>query len=230
MTDLINTLFNPLPNGIMSILMGFSLIYWLFQMFLGDGFDLGTDADIHFGDITDVDLDSNMDASSANTSDLHAEPSFFGKALEFINVGKVPLMIIITLFKFISWIITLISTSVFELAKFGIWSVLILIPVFIVVFFLMHWLTKPLVKVFKELGYHGEEEIDFIGRVGKMKSTIENDKIGSAEFSINKDIITLNVKSLTGEKINFGDSIIVTDDEITNKYFLVTKHITLNSF
>lgn len=228
MTDLLNLLFNPLPNGIMTILMGFSLIYWVFQFLAGDGFDFGGDSDIHFGDISEVDTDADFDASDG--AETHAEPSFFAKCLDFINVGKVPLMVIFTIFKFISWVITLVSTTIFGLAEFGIWSTLILIPVFIIVFILMHWVTKPLVKAFRELGYHGEEETDFIGRIGTMKSTIEGDKIGFAEFPIDKDIITLNIKSLSGEKINFGDTVIITDETPTKHYYLVTKHITLNSF
>ena len=83
--------------------------------------------------------------------------------------------------------------------------------------------------MYAELGYHGEEETDFIGRIGKSKSKITADKIGSAEFQIDKDIITLNIKSQNGEEINFGDTIIITDESPSNNYYLVIKHITLNN-
>jgi hypothetical protein len=229
MTEILNLLFNPLANGIMTILMGFSLVYWIFQLLAGDGIDLHTDHDFHIGDINDVDAHHDTDVHHDTDADVHHEPSFWAKCLEFINVGKVPLMVIITLFKFISWVITIVSTTVFGLAKLGMWSVLILIPIFITVYILLHWLTKPLVKMFAELGYHGEDETDFIGRIGKMKSTIEGDKIGSAEFLIDKDIITLNIKSHNGEKINFGDTIIITDETSNHHYYFVTKHLTLNS-
>ncbi len=229
MTDLLNLLFNPLPNGIMTILMGFSLLYWIFQFLLGDGLDFGGDSDFHFGDISEVDADADLHSETDLDASETGEPSFFTKCLDFINVGKVPLMIIITLFKFFSWVITLVSTTLLGLAAFGSLSVLVLIPVFIIVFILMHWVTEPLVKAFKELGYHGEEETDFIGRIGTMKSTIEGDKIGSAEFYIDKDIFTLNVKSISGDKIAFGETVIISDEEITQKYYLVAKHLTLNS-
>ena len=227
MKEIIDLLFNPLPNGIMTILMGFSLVYWLFQLLAGDGIDLGSDSEIHFGDINDI--DANSDTDFDKNIDTSVEPSFFSKVLDFINVGKVPLMVIVTMFKFISWVITIVSTTVFGLAKFGLWSILILVPIFIVVYFLLHWLTKPLVKMFSELGYHGEDETDFIGRIGKMKSTIEGDKIGSAEFLINRDIITLNIKSHSGEKLTFGDSIIITDETPSKHYYYATKQLTLNS-
>lgn len=227
MTELLNMLFNPLPNGIMTILMSFSLVYWIFQLLAGDGIDLGTDSDIHFGDINEFDTEVNPE--SEHEIDTNLEPSFFSKILDFVNVGKVPLMVIVTLFKFISWVITIISTTVLGLAKFGIWSILILIPIFILVFVAMHFITKPLVKFFKQIGYKGEEETDFIGRIGIMKSTIEGDKIGSAEFKINKDVFTLNIKSDSGEIIQFGDTIIITEESKINNYYLVTKYLTLNS-
>lgn len=229
MTEILDILFNPLANGIMTVLMGFSLVYWIFQLLAGDGIDLGTDSDFHLGDINDVDAHHDVDADQNADTDTHHEPSFWTKCLEFINVGKVPLMVIITLFKFISWVITILSSIVFGLSKLGIYSVLVLIPVFLIVYFMMHWITKPFVKVYAELGYYGEEETDFIGRIGKSKSKIEGDKIGSAEFRINKDIITLNIKSQTGEEIHFGDTIIITDESPSNHYYFVIKHITLNN-
>ncbi len=166
MTDLLNLLFYPLSNGIMTVLTGMSLLYWVFTFFAGDGFD--TDTDFHLGDVTDVDA----------ATETNGEPSFGSKILEFINIGKAPLMVIVTLFKFIGWILTLLSSIFLGLANWGIKSVLILLPVFAITFVIMHYVTKPLVKMYKNLGYNGEESIDFLGRTGTLKTTIEKNKIG----------------------------------------------------
>ncbi|WP_313581606.1 hypothetical protein [Chishuiella sp.] len=230
MQEIFNLLFHPLPNGIMTILMGFSLFYWIFQLLLGDGVDFDTDADIHLGDVPDADASSDIDADKDFDTDIHHEPSFFSKCLEFINVGKVPLMVLVTVFKFISWVITIITTTIFGLATLGNWSVLILIPIFLIVFILMHWISKPLVKMFIQLGYKGEEKIDFLGRVGTMKSTIENDKIGSAEFIIGEDIYTLNIISDDGSKVSFGETVVITDCIDTKYFYKVKKQITLYNF
>lgn len=216
MTEILNLLFNPLPNAIMTVLTGFSLLYWLFMMFSGDGLDLDFDGEIdaNLGDVNDVDVDIT-------------EPSFLDKALEFINVGKVPIMVIVTLFKFIGWIITITSSVAFGLAKFGAWSALILIPVFIVTYFVVHWASKPLVKFFHNIGYKGEEAIDFIGRKGKMKSNIQGEKIGSAEFFINQDVIRLNVVSSDGQPIQYNDDVIVIDESTDKKIYYIQKEINL---
>ena len=65
-------------------------------------------------------------------------------------------------------------------------------------------------------------------RRNEIFKRIENLKKDLKDY--NKDIITLNIKSLSGEKINFGDTVIITDETPTKHYYLVTKHITLNSF
>ncbi len=227
MTEILDILFNPLPNAIMTVLTGLSLLYWLFTMLMGDGFEFGTDADIQFEGADVQDLD--MDADSNPDIDDTPEPSFFSKALDFINVGKAPMMVIVTLFKFIGWIMTIASSLVFKLTEYGWKSVLILIPVFILSYLLMHYVTIPVVKLYKNVGYAGEETHDFIGRLGNMRSTIEGDKLGSVELKINEDVIRLNVKSKEGERINYGDDVIIINEDINRKYYIVQKDINLNN-
>lgn len=220
MVDLLNLLFHPLPNGIMTVLTGCSLLYWLFVMISGSGLDFGVDADaaLEVGDVSE--LDSPDDVS---------EPGIMAKVWDFINVGKVPVMVIVTLFKFVSWIMTIVSSVVFGLGKLGFWSVLILIPIFIIAYFLMHYLTKPFVKLYNNLGYKGDDPIDFLGRTGKMKSTIEGQKIGSAEFYINGDVIRLNVLSRDGSKIDYNDSVMIVNESADRKLFYVKKEINLSN-
>lgn len=221
MADLLNLFFNPLPNGIMTVLTGMSLLYWVFVLFSGNGIDFGLDADLdvdsEIGDVNDVDAPESGDVS------------FFSKAMDFINIGKAPFMVIMTLFKFVGWIITIVSSIIFQIGKFGFWSVLILIPIFILTYFLMHWFTKPLVKFYNNLGYKGEESIDFMGRTGKMKSTISEQKYGSAEFYINGDVIRLNVVSQSGDEIKYDETVIIVNETNDKKIFYVKKEYTLNN-
>jgi len=240
MTELINILFNPLSNGIMTVLTGMSVVYWLFMFLMGDGvhlFDADADIDLHpTPDVTDVDGSHDIATEGVDhahhhhaDTDGHGEPGFFAKAMDYINVGKVPIMLVVTLFKFIGWIITIVSSLFIDVASWGIKSVLILIPVFIVTFILMHFLTKPLAKMFKNIGYNGEESHDFLGRMGKMRASIEGKKIGSAEFIIQQDPIRLNVVSHNGEKISYGDDVIIVDESKDKKYYYVTKEITIDN-
>lgn len=223
MAELLNLLFNPLSNGIMTVLTGISLLYWVFMLLSGDGWD--TDASFHMGDVTDLDTAHDIDPDS----DVHADPTVWSQILEYINIGKVPLMVVVTLFKFISWLLTLFSSLFLGIANWGIKSVFILIPVFILTYFIMHYLTKPLVKMYKNLGYNGEEAHDFLGRTGVLKSTIENDKIGILEVIINKDVIRLNVKSQNGKRIDFGSEVMIAKELNDRKIYEVIQNITIHN-
>lgn len=225
MTDILNILFNPLPNAIMTLLTGVSLLYWLFTMFMGDGFGFGGDADVQFegADVQDVDIAAEGEADAEVTS----EPSLLSKAMDYINMGKAPMMVIVTLFKFVGWVITIASSIIFNLSVFGWKSVLILIPVFLLTFFLMHYVTIPVVKLYKNVGYTGEESLDVLGRSGEMRSTVQGDSLGSVELRINQDIIRLNVKSVNGERIAYGDHVIVVNEDPGKRFYYVQKEITL---
>src|SRR5690349_16991283 len=104
MTDL---LFHPLSNAIMTILTGVTALYWITTFIAGDLFgDSGVDGDIHHGGAdVDTDIDGDGDAD-----DVGGDKSIFQKALEFVNVGKVPFMMVYSVFKFTAWIITLTSS------------------------------------------------------------------------------------------------------------------------
>src|SRR5690606_25294779 len=126
MTEVIYILFNPLPNAIMTLLTGLSLLYWLFTMLMGDGLDIGganVDANFEGADVQDIESDTDIDGD--------AEPSFITKTMDFINIGKAPLMVIVTLFKFIGWLITIATSILFHLGSYGWKSVWILIPILV---------------------------------------------------------------------------------------------------
>lgn len=218
MNGFIDLLFHPLSNMIMTILAGISALYWLMTMITGD----------FLGDI-DIDADFGVEVDSEGVDASSESPSFFSKALEYINVGKVPFMVILSTFKFVSWIITLVSSVAFGFDKLGWKSALLLIPIFFIAYFLTKWITKPLIKVYKSMGYNGEETYDLIGRVAKMRSTISGSKIGSAELVINKDVIRIQVKSKNNEEISYGSDVMIVDESKHDRIFWVVPEVNLDN-
>ncbi len=210
MSETINILFNPLANAIMTFLLGACLLYWLFTIIMGDGLESDSAAGI---EVSDIDVDTDLDSSL----------SFFSKAGDFINIGKAPFMIIFTLFVFFGWSFTITSSLIIGLVPYGWKSIIVLGPVFILTYLLMHFVTIPVVKLFNNLGYSGEEAHDFLGKMAKMKSSIQADNIGSAEIIINQDVIRLHVKSHDGSKIDYGEEILIINQEPTRKFYFVQK-------
>ncbi|MDM1348283.1 DUF1449 family protein [Myroides marinus] len=237
MTEILHHLFNPLPNAIMSVLMGISFLYWIFSAVLGgfDGFDIDMDVNPEIDVDVDMDVDTDFDLHQSHVDISHdkevdvadhvdvRQPSVFMQILEFMNVGKIPFMIILTIFKFFTWAGTLLTTTIPKVVNMGFWSVVILIPLSFVAIILTHYATLPLVKFLKDTGYHGEKAIDFIGQEGIMLSSITENKHGNMEIVINQDPIKILVESTDGNPIKYGDKVIIINKSDKDNVFLVRK-------
>jgi membrane protein implicated in regulation of membrane protease activity len=223
MSGIVELLFHPLSNAIMTVLTGLTALYWITTFITGDLFgDAGADGDFN---VHGADLDTDVPGDS----DVAPDQPFFQKALEFVNVGKVPFMMVYSDFKFVAWIITLASSVVLGLATWGWKSVIILIPVSFVAYVITRYATKPLVKVYHAMGYNGEEPQELLGRIGRMKSTISGDMIGAAEVKIQSDIIRINVKSKTGEPISYDAEVMIADESADKKFYLVVPEVNLSN-
>lgn len=222
MSSITELLFHPLSNAIMTILTGVTAIYWITTFIAGDLFgDSGIDSD---SPVQQADLDTDIDSDEVGDN-----KSFFQKALEFVNIGKVPFMVVYSVFKFVAWIITLTSSVVFGLAAWGWASVIILLPVFLVAYVITRYATRPLIKVYDAMGYNGEEPQELLGRIARMRSTISGDTIGAAELKIQSDIIRINVKSKTGESIAYDAEVMISDESSDKKFYLVVPEINLSN-
>lgn len=221
MTAILDILFHPLANAIMTILTGVSAVYWIFTFLAGDilgNLDLGVEFDT---DLSDT-VGDGVEVTSAN-------PSLFQQAMQYINVGKVPLMVIISVFKFIAWIGTLISSILLNTMAWGWRSTLLLIPIFIITFFITRWATQPLVKIYRQMGYNGEDAYDLLGRTAQLKSNISGEKLGSAVLKINTEIIKINVQSKDGRAIAYDSTVHIVDERKDLNVYVVEELINLDS-
>jgi hypothetical protein len=215
-------LFHPLSNAIMTILTGITAIYWIVTFISGGLFgDSGIEGEV---DAHGADVDTDIEGG-----DVSADPTFLQKVLEFVNIGKMPFMVVYSVFKFIAWIVTLILSVSFGLTNWGWKSVIILIPALFVAFLVTRYATKPLIKVYHAMGYNGEEGQELMGRSARMRSTISGDTIGAAELKIQSDIIRINVKSKTGGFINYDAEVMIAGESPDKKFYLVVPEINLSN-
>lgn len=226
MSGIMDLLFHPLSNAIMTILTGVTALYWIITFIAGDLFgDSGVDSDMPVQG-ADVDVDTDADGDG---EEVLGDKSFIQKALEFVNIGKVPFMMVYSVFKFIAWIITLTASVFLGLSALGWKSVIILIPVFLVAYIITRYATKPLIKVYSAMGYNGEEPQELLGRIARMKSTISGDTIGAAEVKIQSDIIRVNVRSKTGESIVYDAQVMIAGESADKKFYLVVPEVNLSN-
>ncbi|MGG5577290.1 hypothetical protein ACPDHL_08120 [Myroides sp. C15-4] len=233
MKDIIHHLFFPISNAIMTVLMLISVIYWLFSAIMGglDGIDIASEPSV------DLDVDTSFDLQQNHIDILHDkepdldepvvshESGLVAKLLHYMNVGQVPFMMVLTIFKFFTWAGSLVSTLSPQVVNLGNWSVIILIPLAVVAIILTHYATLPLGNFLKRTGYHGDKIIDFIGREGVMQSSIEAEKHGIMQLVVNQDPIKVMVASWDGAPIQFGDRVYIIERAQTPNLYYVVKRM-----
>lgn len=208
--ELINVSFNP-ANTVLSILLILSVVYWILTMVTGVG-----DYDIDF----DTDIEANFDAPDGMV-EVPQDPSSFIQFLKFLNLDIIPITFFLTLVLLFTWLIN-VNISFFIPLPFWMYFITI-VPAFIASLFLIKYMIMPLKPFFKEINHKGEVAYDYLGRVGILKSSIENDKLGMLEIIINKDPIKLLVKSKDGSLLKEGEKVQIVNENPDKKFYFVEK-------
>ena len=129
-------------------------------------------------------------------------------------------MFTFTCWIFIWWMITVVATTLTHSFESSFGYILLLagiIPSLIVT----KIFTTPFKGFFKNLNQDGDAPIDITGRTGTLFSTISGTKMGSAEVLAEGVPMSIYVKSLDGEKLEYEQKILVikqSDDQ--NFYFI----------
>lgn len=209
--EFLHIAFSPV-NTVLSVLLILAVIYWFFTIITGLDIDVGIDADF--------DTDVNTPDGQVHVPD---DPSAFIQFLKFLNLDIVPITYFLTISLFFTWL------GSFYLEVFTsptIWiAVLLVFPMFLVSILLTKLILKPLNPFFREINHKGEKPHDFLGREGRMKSTIHGNKTGILEVFIGSDPMTLMVKSKDGERIEHGTTVIIVDEDPQRKFYYVATEI-----
>lgn len=203
--------FSPV-NTVLSVLLILSVIYWLFTIITGLDIDVGLDADFD----TDV---------SSPDGHVHVPDDASGwlQFLKFLNLDIVPITYFLTLSLLLTWLGSFYLESFFS---FEIWiSALLVIPIFFISMLLAKLILKPLNPFFREINHKGETSHDFLGRQGRLKSTIHGDKTGMLEVFVNKDPMILMVRSKDGEVIKHGTTVYIVDEDREKRIYYVAEEI-----
>jgi len=203
--------FSPV-NTVLSVLLILAVIYWLFTILTGLDIDIGIDADFD----TDVDApDGHIHVTGSSSDFIHF--------LKFLNLDIVPISYFLTIALFFTWLGSFYVEVYFSPE---LWIAIVMVfPMFLMGILFTKLLLKPLNPFFREINHKGEKPHDFLGREGRMKSTIHGHKTGILEVFIGSDPMTLMVKSKDGEKIEHGTKVIIVDEDPQRKFYYVATEI-----
>lgn len=209
--EFLNIAFSPV-NTVLTVLLILSVIYWLFTIITGLDIDIGLDADF--------DVDINSPDGHVHVPD---DASGWLQFLKFLNLDIVPITYFLTLSLLLTWLGSFYLESFFS---FEIWiSALLVIPIFFISILLTKLILKPLNPFFREINHKGETSHDFLGRQGRMKSTIHGAKTGMLEVFVGKDPMILMVRSKDGEVIKHGTTVYIVDEDREKRIYYVAEEI-----
>ena len=203
MQEFLHLAFSP-ENAFYSVLLCLVLLYWL-TVFAGllsmDGLDFDVDVDVD----VDVDLDVDVDADT----DVSASGGWLVGALEFFHIGRVPFIIILSFSALSMWVVSFLMQS-----QFGpsLWLAAgLFFPNLILGLFVTKLITLPMVPVFDRMDA-GVEEVDYIGRLGKLVLSLDPGELGQAEVRLEDDsplLIQVQQKPESKESLPRGTEVVI---------------------
>ncbi|WES96308.1 hypothetical protein P2W68_15795 [Chryseobacterium arthrosphaerae] len=210
--EFLNVAFSPV-NTVLSVLLGLSVIYWLFTILTGLDIDVGMQSDLDAG--------GDVHAPDGHFHAPEHDPSAWMHFLKFLNLDIVPVTYFLTLSLLVTWLGSLYLNYFFPLPVWA--GILAIFPLMIGGMLLTKIVLKPLNPFFKEINHKGEASYAFLGREGRLKSNIQDDKIGMMEVFIGSDPMTLMVRSKDGSRLEHGTHVMIVDEEPDKRIYYVQR-------
>jgi hypothetical protein len=218
---------------VLSVLLMILILYWIVTMMSGLDFDPDFDIDTEVEIEADSGIEGgNMDFEDISNTEINREDvvgkrrkplKWWQVALIYFNFVGLPFMFTFTFWIFIWWFLTTITTALTYTYDnplgFGI-MLIASIPALIIT----KIITTPFKSFFKHLNKDGDAPIDYLGRKATLLSSISEDKMGNAEVVINGDSLSIYVKSLNGEPLTYGASILIIKRSADRNYYLVQSY------
>lgn len=218
MKELIEISFSPV-NAFFSIMSIIMLLYWIMVIVAG------LDPDLFSIDFDSTDLDTDFDSHTHDLPDrteASSDGNPFMKTLEFFNFDELPLMFILTIIFFSMWLVG-INVTYYLGVESTLIGFLLLIPNFILSLFIVKIFSKPLSYLYKQVNHKGEPEIDFLGRRCVIFSTLDHERTGQIQLSVNGDPIRLSARSNSDEKLLAGQEAVIVSESEDKRFYLVEK-------
>ena len=227
MSELISEAFR-LVNFPFTVLIILVTLYWLLVMFGMVTGDHGVDAHGEVGhDLDsglDTDVDSDLDAEhhvEGHHHGHHDGGSLWSSALKFVNLGEVPVMVVLSVLVLSSWTFSMVAnhywtggSSLLALAFLGV--------NFVVTIFITRYVTMPLKPLFRAINKQYDKPVEIVGTHCKILTTEANGEFGQAEIATGGAPLLINVRVLNDETLRRGDLAVVVREDKENRIFYIT--------
>ncbi len=215
MNELLHESFR-LVNFPFTVLILIVMIYWLLVMLGALGGEHGSEVD--------HDLETDFDAEhhvEGHHHGHHEGGSLWSSALKFVNLGEVPVMIVLSVLVLTSWTFSMVAnhywtggSSLLALAFLGV--------NFVVTIIITRYVTMPLKPLFRAINKQYDKPVELIGAPGKILTTEANGEFGQGEITTDGAPLLINVRVLNNETLRRGDLAVVVREDKENRIFYIT--------
>ena len=215
MNELLHESFR-LVNFPFTVLILIVMIYWLLVMLGALGGEHGSEVD--------HDLETDFAAEhhvEGHHHGHHEGGSLWSSALKFVNLGEVPVMIVLSVLVLTSWTFSMVAnhywtggSSLLALAFLGV--------NFVVTIIITRYVTMPLKPLFRAINKQYDKPVELIGAHCKILTTEANGEFGQGEITTDGAPLLINVRVLNNETLRRGDLAVVVREDKENRIFYIT--------
>ena len=204
MQELLTEALRPV-NLPFTVLLGAVIIYWLLVAIGAFGIDLGADGD------ADVHADSDVDGHG----------SLFG-LLDFINLGEVPLTLVVSFFALSAWILSIVANFYWVGSSMGRWLIALAVIV-IGSAIITRYLTLPFRPLMRALNAQSDKHVPVVGRTCQITTSEANPTFGQAQIETNGAPILINVRTMNDAVLPRGATVLVVKEEPDKELYYVVE-------
>jgi len=209
-----------LPFTIMLIVV---VLYWMTVIVgaldvsvLDFDLDLDADADLDF----DADADLDVDAEGGDVDGAHSSGEGLRAVLRYLNMGEVPVTIVVTFFVLSSWTISVLANWYLNRSASVLFGLLVFVPNVLVSAHIAKYAAVPFRAVFRQLDKGTSRTEDMIGKRCTVTTTEATESFGRAAIEAKGPPIILNVRT-ENETLKKGDgAVIVAFNEEAGVYII----------
>lgn len=198
MLELLAEALRPI-NLAFTILLGFVALYWVMVSLGALGLDL----------VGDSDLDGDVDGS------------WLASVLGFINIGEVPVTIVLSFLTLFAWVLSIL-TNYYLTAGSLLLGLAAIIPIVFVSAVATRYCTMPFKSLIRAMNREGEEHLPVVGRTCQITTTEANAQFGQALIETKGAPIVINVRISEGTPLARGSTgLVVRQDSEKDVYYVV---------
>lgn len=221
MSELLHEAFR-LVNFPFTVMVLVVVLYWLLVMFGLVSGDHGVDAHGEVG--LDAEVDAELDAEhhvEGHHNAHHDGGSLWSSALKFVNLGEVPVMVVISILVVASWSFSMIANHYWTGGS-ALMAALFLAVNLVVSAVVTRYVTMPLKPVFRAINKQYDKPVDVVGSHCRIVTTEATAEFGQGEVTTGGAPLLINVRVLNSETLKRGDLAVIVREDKENRIFYVT--------